>query len=229
MTTKLTWLSHGSWLIEAGEERILLDPFLTDNPAAKMAADELQNISVILVSHGHFDHVADVAAIANRCGSKVVANFEIAQWFQAKHGVENVEMMNTGGRISLPFGSVQLTPALHSSGLPDGSYGGQPGGFVLTFSDGKRVYFACDTALFSDMQSYAQGVDVAVLPIGDRFTMGPADSVKATKLISPKKVVPAHFGTWPPIDQDAEAWAEEIRSQTDAEPVVPEIGVSFEL
>ena len=126
--------------------------------------------------------------------------------------------------MQLPFGSVKMTNALHSSQLPDGSYGGNPAGFLVTLEE-VTLYFACDTALFGDMQLIGQaGIDIAVLPIGDLFTMGPDDAVAATKLIQPKRVLPAHYNTWPPIEQDAEAWAAKVREQTDAEPIVTEPG-----
>ncbi len=185
--TKLTWLGHGSWLIEAGDHRVLLDPFLTDNPSAKVKPEELDPISHILISHGHYDHVADAAEIANRNDATIVAIFEISQWFTNKQSVASTIGMNLGGSVELPFGTVKMIPALHSSDLPDGSYGGNPAGFLLSIG-GKRIYFACDTAIFSDMKLYAHGVDVAVLPIGDLFTMGIDDSVAATKLIEPKIV-----------------------------------------
>jgi L-ascorbate metabolism protein UlaG (beta-lactamase superfamily) len=223
--TTLTWLSHGSWLIENGEHRVLLDPFLTDNPAAKIKADALSSIGHILLSHGHFDHVADAAAIANRNGSTIVASFEIAQWMAQQQGVASTVGMNLGGAIELPFGTVKMIPALHSSSLPDGSYGGEPAGFLLTI-EGKRIYFACDTALFSDMRLYAHRVDVAVLPIGDLFTMGIDDSVKATELIEPSVVLPAHYNTWPPIEQQAKVWSERIAQETKAKPVVLAVGES---
>ena len=226
--TKLTWLSHGSWLIETGDHRILLDPFLTDNPATTAQASEFDGISHILVSHGHFDHVADVTEIARKNKSTVVAIFEITQWFESNHGIEGAIGMNLGGAIDLPFGNLKMVPALHSSNLPDGSYGGNPAGFLLTI-DGKRIYFACDTALFSDMRLYAHGVDAAIVPIGDLFTMGIDDSIAATKLIEPKNVLPAHYNTWPPIEQDARRWAERIANETGAKPVVLEVGGSFEL
>jgi L-ascorbate metabolism protein UlaG (beta-lactamase superfamily) len=186
-------------------------------------ADEVE-ADHILVSHGHFDHVADVASIANRTGATVVANFEIAQWFSQNHGVKNTIGMNLGGGVDLPFGRVKLTLAYHSSQLPDGSYGGNPGGFLISTSGG-NIYFACDTALFSDMKLVGEtGVELAVLPIGDLFTMGPDDSVEAIKLIQPRRVAPAHYNTWPPIEQDAAAWAENVRSKTSAEPIVLEPG-----
>ena len=224
---KLTWLSHGSWMIEINHHRVLLDPFFTDNPAAQVTADDFDNISHILVSHGHLDHVADVASIARRCDALVVANFEIANWFTKHHGVEKTQPMNLGGWVALPFGRVQLTPALHSSGLPDGSYGGTAGGFLIETPE-VRAYFACDTALFSDMRLITRGeIDVAVLPIGDLFTMGPVDSIEAIQMIEPKKVLPAHYNTWPPIEQDTEHWAERVRESTEAEPVVLAVGESI--
>ena len=223
MATQLTWLGHGSWLIETGDHTILLDPFLSESPAAPIGPDDVSP-DHILISHGHFDHVADAASIANRSQATLVAIFEIAEWFRTKHSVENTLGMNLGGGVSLPFGHVKMTPALHSSQLPDGSYGGEPGGFVLTLEDG-RIYFACDTALFSDMRLIGSaGIDLAVVPIGDLFTMGPEDAVEATKLIRPKRVAPAHYNTWPPIEQDANTWAEMVRTQTEAEPIVIEPG-----
>lgn len=219
MAAELTWLGHGCWLIESGEHAVLLDPFLDESPTAPIKADEAR-ADYILVSHGHFDHVADVAPIAKRTGATVVAVFEIAQWFADQHQIEKTVGMNTGGGVDLPFGRVTMTPALHSSQLPDGTYGGNPAGFLVQMDEG-TVYFACDTALFSDMKLIGQvGVDLAVLPIGDRFTMGPAASVEAVKLIQPRRVAPAHYNTWPPIAQDAQAWAELVRQQTSAEPVV---------
>ena len=214
---KLTWYGHGTWLIETGDHRIVLDPFFDDNPAATVAAADVE-ADYILISHGHFDHVADAAAIANRTGATLVAIYEIAEWFGKNHSVEKTIGMNIGGVIELPFGQVKMTMAQHSSQLPDGSNGGVAGGFILT-AENKSVYFACDTGLFSDMRLY-RGVDMAVLPIGDLFTMGPADSIEAIKLIEPKQVLPAHYGTWPPIEQDAQAWAKSVSDTTQANPVV---------
>ena len=214
---KLTWYGHGTWLIETGDHRIVLDPFFDDNPAATLAAADVE-ADFILISHGHFDHVADAAAIANRTGATLVAIYEIAEWFGKNHSVEKAIGMNVGGAIELPFGQVKMTMAQHSSQLPDGSNGGVAGGFILT-AENKSVYFACDTGLFSDMRLY-RGVDMAVLPIGDLFTMGPADSIEAIKLIEPKQVLPAHYGTWPPIEQDAQAWAKAVSDTTQANPVV---------
>lgn len=228
MARQLTWLGHGSWLLDTGNHSILLDPFLNDSPTSPVKAEDLSP-DYILISHGHFDHLSDAASIANRTQAPLVAIYEIAEWFQKQHGVANTVAMNLGGAVQLPFGSVKMTNALHSSQLPDGSYGGNPAGFLVVLED-VTLYFACDTALFGDMQLIGQaGVDIAVLPIGDLFTMGPDDAVAATKLIQPKRVLPAHYNTWPPIEQDAEAWAAKVREQTDAEPIVIEPGQPISL
>jgi len=225
MSIELTWLGHASWKITTGNHTILLDPFLNDSPTAPIKSAEVE-ADHILVSHGHFDHVADVAEIANRCDSMVVAIFEIAQWFAQNHSVKQTTGMNIGGSLSLPFGTVKMTPAIHSSQLPDGSNGGVAAGFLVMI-DGKTIYFACDTALFSDMKLIGEKeIDVAVLPIGDLFTMGPKDSVTATNYLNPKQVLQSHYNTWPPIAQDAAGWAEMVKAGSTAEPIVLEPGQS---
>lgn len=226
--TTMTWYGHGTWGVQTGGQRIVIDPFFDDSPAAPKKAREI-HADYILVSHGHFDHVADAAAIAKRTGATVVAIFEIAQWLANKHGVAKTVQMNVGGGINLPFGRVKMTLAFHSSELPDGSYGGSPAGFLLTLPAGK-IYFACDTALFGDMKLIGdEGIDLAILPIGDLFTMGIEDSLKAVQLIRPKRVIPSHYNTWPPIAQDAHAWAERVRRDTAAEPIVLFPGESYSM
>jgi L-ascorbate metabolism protein UlaG (beta-lactamase superfamily) len=227
MATTVRWLGHNCWLINASGKSILLDPFLNDSPTAPVKADAVKP-DYMLISHGHFDHMADAADIAKRSGATVAAAFEICEWL-GKQGVENLQQMNLGGAIDLPIGNVKMTVAHHSSVLPDGTYGGNPGGFLLTLADA-NIYFACDTALFSDMKLIgAGGLDLAVLPIGDRFTMGPDDSIEAVKLLTPRRVAPCHYNTWPPIAQDANAWAERMRSETQAEPIVLEPGGTITL
>ena len=228
MTTELTWLGHGSWSLLIDDTAVLLDPFLDESPVAPVKSDDVE-ADYILVSHGHFDHVADVAAIANRTGATVIANFEISQWLGTKHAVRSTVGMNLGGKLPLPFGTVKMTVAWHSSQRPDGCNGGNPAGFLVTAQD-KTLYFACDTALFSDMRIVSRArVDVAVLPIGDLFTMGPDDSIEAIELIQPTHVIPNHYNTWPPINQDAQAWARQVRERTSSEPVVLEPGGTWTL
>ncbi len=218
MSTELTWLGHNAWSIRAGDYRLLLDPFLNDNPLSPVKADEVA-ADFILVSHGHGDHLGDAVAIAQRTGATVVGIFEVCEWLAAR-GVKSVHAMNLGGGYNFPFGRLTMTLALHSSAMPDGSYGGSPCGFVLQRAEG-TVYFACDTALFSDMKLIgAMGLDLAAVPIGDNYTMGPAAALEAVRLLQPKRVVPVHCGTWPVIAQDADAWARQVQAETGVQAVV---------
>jgi L-ascorbate metabolism protein UlaG (beta-lactamase superfamily) len=218
MASELTWLGHGCWSIVAGGRRIVLDPFLDDSPVAPVRSDQVE-ADFVLVSHGHYDHMADAEKIARRCNATLVANYEICEWF-ARRGVEKTHAMNLGGGHAFPFGQLKMTIAHHTSMLPDGSYGGNPCGYVLSLPEG-RVYFACDTGLFLDMRLIGVGgLALAALPIGDNFTMGPDDALEAVRLLSPKRVVPVHRDTWPLIAQDAEAWAARVRRETAADPVV---------
>jgi len=150
MSIELTWLGHACWLIKHEDHRILLDPYLNDSPTAPMKAADV-DADTILVSHGHFDHVADVAEIANRCGSTVVAIFEIAEWFSSKHQVENTIGMNIGGSLDLPFGSIKMTPAVHSSQLPDGTYGGLAAGFLVLLGDNTWPPIEQDAAQWAEI------------------------------------------------------------------------------
>jgi L-ascorbate metabolism protein UlaG (beta-lactamase superfamily) len=224
MATTITWFGHNCWSIETVGKTILLDPFLNDSPTAPVKAADVK-ADFILLSHGHVDHVGDTVSIAKRTGAPVIANFEVTEWLKKKGVAEDkVVAMNPGGGIEQPFGHVMFTIAHHSSSMPDGSYGGVPGGFLVTLQ-GARVYFACDTALFLDMKLIGgRGLDLAVLPIGDRYTMGPDESIDAVKFLNPKRVAPCHYNTWPEIAQDATAWAERVRSHTAAESIVLEPG-----
>ena len=228
MSIKVTWHGHATWVISIDDKTIVLDPFYADNPSAPVSNADV-SADVILISHGHFDHVADAAEIANRNDASLVAIYEIASWFGEKHGVKNTIGMNIGGHVKLDFATVKMVPAIHSSQLPDGGNGGIPGGFVVIAGD-KKIYFACDTALFSDMQLIGKmGIDLAVIPIGDLFTMGIDDSIEAIKLINPKQVLPTHYNTWPPIEQDAAAWSQRVSAETSAKPIVLNPGESHEL
>jgi L-ascorbate metabolism protein UlaG (beta-lactamase superfamily) len=217
--TTIHYLGHSCVLLESGTHNILIDPFLTDNPASATTADKVK-ATFILVSHGHGDHITDALAIAKRTGATVVSNFEVVTWLQ-KHGLKHAHPMNHGGAHTFPFGKVELTLAHHSSALPDGSYGGNPAGFLIHLADGPRIYFAGDTALFADMQLIGEeGIDVALIPIGDNFTMGPDKAVRAIQFLKPTRVIPIHYNTWPVIAQDPHAWASQVRARTLAEPVV---------
>jgi L-ascorbate metabolism protein UlaG (beta-lactamase superfamily) len=229
MPVKITWLGHSCFTIVAGGHRLLVDPFLDANDKAPVKAAAVE-ADFILVTHAHFDHIADAAPIAKRTGAAVLANYEVTEWLKREGVAEDkVVAMNPGGAVAQPFGRAKFTIAHHSSSFADGSYGGVPGGWLLDLH-GPRVYIAGDTALFLDMKLIGLGgLDLAILPIGDRFTMGPEDSIEAVKLLSPKRVMPCHYNTWPPIAQDAAVWAENVKRQTAAEPVVLEPGGSFQL
>lgn len=227
MATELTWLGHATWSLATGRHTLLIDPYLDGNPAAAAKADEV-GADYILITHGHEDHIADAVKIAKRTGATVVANYEICNWL-GKKGVEKTQPLNLGGAWPTPFGRVKMTLAFHSSVMADGSPAGSPGGFLLTLGS-QKIYFAGDTALFSDMKLIgAGGLDLAVLPIGDVFTMGPDDALEAVKLLNPKAVAPSHYNTWPLIRQDAEQWAERVRSQTQSTPHVVQPGGKFSL
>lgn len=224
---KITWYSHSVIEIETGGTKLLVDPFLTGNPAAAVTADDLSP-DVILVSHGHGDHVGDTVEMAKRCGAQVISNFEIAGWLE-KQGLERVHPMHIGGGFNFDWGRVKLTNALHGSVLPDGTYGGNPCGFLFTV-EGKKVYHACDTGLFYDMKLIGEeGVDLAILPIGDNFTMGPDDALRAVKLLEPKMVLPIHYNTFDLIAQDPEQWAGRVEGETNTRVKVLKPGESMEI
>ncbi len=226
--TKLTWYGHATLGLETGGKHILIDPFFSGNPSAPVSANSVQ-ADYILVTHGHGDHVGDTVAIAKRTGATVISNFEICNWLNGQ-GVRNTHAQHLGGGFKHPFGYLKLTLALHGSALPDGSYGGNPAGFLLTTNDGKKIYLAGDTGLFGDMQLIGdEGLDLAVIPIGDNFTMGPEDALRAVKLLRPKVVIPIHYGTWGLIDQDATAWAARVKAESGADVFVLQPGKSFSL
>jgi len=227
MNTRVTWFGHAALGIETGGYQLLVDPFLHDNPSASAAPEKIK-ADYILVSHGHGDHLGYTLSIAKRTGAEVITVNEIAVWLMNKglktHG------QHLGGGFHHPFGYLKLTLALHGSGLPDGSYGGNPAGFLLTTLDGKKIYLAGDTGLFGDMRLIGEeGIDLAVLPIGDNYTMGPDDALRAVKLIQPRHVIPIHYNTWGLIAQDPQAWARRVEAETETQAHVLQPGESFEL
>ena len=227
MSVKFTWFGHATMGLETGGYKLVIDPFFDGNPAATMPSDQVQ-ADFILLSHGHSDHLGDTISIARRTGAPVITNHEIANWLEAQ-GV-HAHGQHIGGGYEHPFGYLKLTQVLHGSGLPDGSNGGNPAGFLLTAQTGEKVYLACDTGLFGDMRLIGEeGLDLAVLPIGDNYTMGPDDALKAVKMLTPKHVIPVHYGTWELIAQDPQAWAKRVEAETGAKAHVLKPGESFTL
>jgi L-ascorbate metabolism protein UlaG (beta-lactamase superfamily) len=200
----MTWLGHATWILETpGGKRVLFDPFISDNPACpeEYKQNGIGEIDVILVTHGHGDHVGDLVPLARRTGATVVAIFDLTSWLGTK-GVENLAGMNKGGTQEVAGLGVTLVDAVHSSAIMEDDrlvYLGDPCGIVLTLEDGFKIYNAGDTAVFGDMRLIAElyEPDLAILPIGDHFTMGPREAAKAIELLGVRRVVPQHFGTFP--------------------------------
>ncbi len=223
----LTYYGHSTWGLETRGTRILMDPFFTGNGNAPVAAGGVQ-AQFILLTHAHGDHYGDTIEIAKRTGATVVSNFEIVTYCQ-KQGAANIHPLHIGGGHTFPFGRVKLTVAHHGSSFPDGTYGGSPAGLLLEI-EGKRLYNAGDTALFSDMSLIGEGgLDVALLPIGDNFTMGPEDAAAAAKLLRARTVIPQHYNTWPLIQQDPEAFKRRVESTTDSRVAIVKPGETFEI
>jgi len=223
---RLTYLGHSAVQLETSGGTVLIDPFLTGNPRAGASADAVA-ADLIVLTHAHGDHWGDTEAIARRTGATVVGSAELAGYASGlglkAHG------MNVGGKHEFPQGTVRYTPALHSNSLPDGTYAGMPMGVVLE-ADGVRVYHAGDTAFFSDMARIgALGIDLALLPIGDNYTMGPEDAVDAARLIAPKVVVPIHYKTFPVLLQDASDFKASVESRTGATCLLLEPGESVDV
>jgi L-ascorbate metabolism protein UlaG (beta-lactamase superfamily) len=212
MSISLTWFGHATIGINIDGIALLIDPFFSGNPLATLKHTEAI-ADFILVTHGHGDHLGDTVAIAKRTGAVVISNAEICNWL-SKQGVKT-HSQHLGGGYAYPFGYLKMTFALHGSSMPDGSYGGNPGGFLLTTHDSKKIYLAGDTGLFGDMQLIgAEGLDVAVLPIGDNYTMGPEDALRAVNFLHPVTVVPIHYNTFDVIRQDADAWVQRVNRET---------------
>ncbi len=198
---EVKFLGHACFLLDDGTTKVLTDPFLTGNPLAAVSAGEV-NADMLFVTHGHSDHTGDAVDIARRTGAVVCCTVDLAEAVFRPAGIPTLEG-NLGGWVSTPFGRVKFIAAIHGSGVP----GCLSCGFLFEMG-GKRIYHAGDTALTSDMALLAEEhVDAALLPIGDVFTMGPEDAVRAVKLIRPGVTVPMHYNTFPPIVQDPAAFA----------------------
>ena len=203
---ELTFLGHACFLLDDGSCKVLTDPFLTGNGLAAASADQVE-ADFIFVTHGHGDHTGDAEAIAKRTDATVCCTVDLAEGVFGPAGVKT-QVGNLGGRIPMPFGSAKFFQAIHGSGVP----GCLTCGFIFEMG-GRKIYHAGDTALMSDMALLAdEEIDVALLPIGDVFTMGPEDALRAVKMIRPKLVVPMHYNTFPPIAQDPEAFAASVRA-----------------
>ena len=208
---KITFGGHSCFLIESGEYKLIFDPFLSGNPQAAFKPDNL-DVQYILVTHGHGDHLGDTLDIAKATGATVIAPYELAVYCQLQGAAAHT--MHIGGSWQFPFGKVKLTPALHGSAVIQGQqiiYTGNPCGF-LVHMEGKTIYHAGDTGLFGDMQLIGQytPVDLAMLPIGDNFVMGPEDAVEAAKFVRAKQVIPMHYNTFEVIRQDPELFQQKL-------------------
>ena len=225
---ELTWHGHSTFALKTDSgHRLFIDPYLDDNPGCSVGIGDIESLDFILCTHGHFDHFQDAIPLAKATGATLIATFEIVSYAQSQ-GVESAHPMHIGGGFDFPFGRVKMTPAIHGgqvAGDGAGPYTTIPAGFLLTLG-GKRLYHAGDTALTMDMQLLKGSVDIAILPIGDNFTMGPEDAVRAVEFIEPRVVIPMHFGTWELIEQDPQAFADAVGDR--AETVVLEPGSTWE-
>jgi L-ascorbate metabolism protein UlaG (beta-lactamase superfamily) len=205
----LTWHGHSCFTLETDEgTRIMIDPWIDENPTSDIKTSQVEKLDYILVSHGHWDHFADCVALAKKTDATVVGTFELVSFCQ-EQGAKNGHGMNIGGAYMFDFGRVKLTPASHTgsvAGDKDGTHTTDPSGFLISLNSGQRIYHAGDTALIMDLQLLNGQVDVAILPIGDNFTMGPEDAARAVEMIEPEVVIPMHYNTFPVIEQNPESF-----------------------
>lgn len=225
---RLTYHGHATCTVVTDDgTRLVIDPYFDDNPSSRVSVAEVE-ADYVLVTHGHGDHFSDCIPLARRTGATVIGTFEIVS-FCLSRGVKNGHGMNIGGAYSFPFGRVKLTPALHTgsvAGDADGTHTSNPCGFLVEFG-GKRLYHAGDTALTFDLQLLRGQVDLALLPIGDNYTMGPEDAVRAVEMIQPRVVVPIHYDTWPVIAQDPERFREMVGERARVEILPPGGSLDF--
>ncbi len=224
------FLGHACWTLSDGTHTLIIDPFLKDNPLAPVKPSEIR-AEAVLVSHAHFDHIADALEIAKKNNALVVSTFEIVSYLQGKgargHG------MHIGGAHQFPFAWVKLTPALHGSTVHEGNQFitlGNPCGFLVRIAN-QTIYHAGDTGLFGDMALIGERhpIDLALLPIGDNYTMGIDDAVEAVRLLKPRKVIPMHYNTFDLIRVNAEEFARKVREKTSTEPIILQPGESYTL
>lgn len=223
---KITYLGHAAFILQIQKYNVVIDPFISQNPVCPIKVKDIKP-DYILVTHGHSDHLGDTVEIAKANNAVVVSVFEIGRWLEAK-GLQ-VHSQHIGGGFHYPFGYLKLTLALHGSSLPDGSYGGNPCGFLLKTNDGVKAYFAGDTGLFGDMALIGEeGIDIAALPVGDNYTMGPQDALRAVKFLHPKYVIPMHYDTFDLIRQDIKTWKIIIEKETSSQVVLMKPGEHFD-
>lgn len=227
---KVTYYGHSCFAVEVLGFHLLFDPFITGNPAASHIDINTIKADFILISHGHQDHILDVETIAKRTGAKLISNYEIISWFQEK-GIENGHGMNLGGEFKFEFGTVKYVNAVHSSTMPDGKSGGNPGGFVVTPKSSRTsFYYAGDTALTYDMKLIGESeeIEFALLPIGDNFTMGARDAVRCAELVGTHTIIGLHYNTFEPIKIDTSK-ARMLFNETGKTLLLPSIGETVDV
>jgi len=225
---KVTFVGHSCFLLDNGTHKLLIDPFITGNPVAKITEPQ-KKVDFILVSHGHGDHLGDAIGLAKKSDAMIISNYEIAT-FCGSQGVKKTHPLHIGGGNKFPFGSLKLTIAHHGSSLGDTyQYGGSPAGFIIR-TDGKVIYHAGDTGLFLDMKLIGEldKIDLALLPIGGNFTMDKSDAVKAVEFLRPKKVIPMHYNTFDLIATDPEDFVGKIKP-LGSEGIILKAGESYNL